>query len=111
MTQICLTCCVCFEGIDFCLESSDGSRLTADGVTEAVNPAVSAADVIAQVIVPAREIVVAILIDHCTHQVWPLAKIFLAFEYLVQVRRGEGIATLGRIITSFCLGCFNLSKR
>ena len=78
---MCLTCCVCFEGIDFCLESSDGSRLTADGVTEAVNPAVSAADVIAQVIVPAREIVVAILIDHCTHQVWPLAKIFLAFEY------------------------------
>ena len=81
MIQICLTCCVCFEGIDFCLESSDGSRLTADGVTEAVDPAVCAADVVAQVVVPAREIVVAILIDHCTHQIWPLAKILLAFEY------------------------------
>ena len=82
MIQICLTCCVCFEGIDFCLKSIDGNCLITDGVAEAVDPAVSAADVIAQVIVPARKIVVAILIDHCTHQVWPLAKIFLTFEYI-----------------------------
>ena len=63
-SRSCLTCCASFEGIDFCLESSDGSGLTADGVAEAVDPAVGAADVVAQVLVPAREIVVTVLIDH-----------------------------------------------
>ena len=82
MFQISLTCCVSLECIDFCLESSDGSCLTADGVAEAVDPAVSVADVVAQVPVPAREIVVAVLIDHCTHQVWTLTNIVLAFEYM-----------------------------